>query len=1156
MTSTTSNLPANTPLPESPDVEAVLESAVTRANEWLTESETDATGSSATEQLAALVRDPDGVAFTMDFVDRVARPEDNRTAAEALAKLESVPDFLGPLNKTALRLGGVLGTVLPGVVMPLARARMRQMVGHLVLDAEGKTLDKLLDNAAEEGTHLNLNLLGEAVLGDDEAARRLDRTLALVNNPRVTYVSVKATSLCAQLNHWDLDGTVARLKEQLRPLYRAAQARSPEVFINLDMEEYKDLRMTVRLFTELLDEPEFRDLEAGIVLQAYLPDTFDAMVELTEFAARRCGQGGAPIKIRLVKGANLSMEKIEAEVHGWAQAPYFTKAEVDANYLRLLDWILRPEHANHVRIGVASHNLYTVALAWELAEKRDVGHQIDAEMLQGMAPEQASRVREVVGRMILYTPVVHADDFDVAVSYLVRRLEENAESQNYLHAMFAPELDEPDHRTPMQEQEQRFRRAVAERWSTGAQPQRIQDRNTEEGRQAPRTGRFVNEPDTDPALRANREWGLAALAEAPHTPRSPEVTDPAEVDAAVARARNLAEGWASRSGAERAEVLDSVADELADARGELVTVMANEANKTVDQSDPEISEAIDFATYYAESARVLDSARSVFTPHTLTVVAPPWNFPVAIPIGGVLAALAAGSAVILKPAPQVVACSEVAVAALHRALDAHGLDRDLVQLVRTDEADAGRRLISHADVDSVILTGASETAALFRSWRPDMALNAETSGKNAIVVSPTADPDLAVADIYQSAFGHSGQKCSASSLVILVGPAGKSERLTNQLVDAVSTLRVGPGTDSATTMNGLIEPPGEKLLRGLTQLDPGESWLLKPEKLDEEGRFWSPGIRDNVQPGSWYHTNECFGPVLGIMRAETLEEAVEWQNSTGFGLTGGIHSLDDDEIAWWMDHVEVGNAYVNRGITGAIVQRQPFGGWKDSTIGSGAKAGGPNYVAQQGRWSEGTLAQPEVQLEPTVATALRDTHHRLRDRLSEADLAWLRSAAELDELAWQEEFGVEHDLTALNGEANIFRYQPLLHPLKVRVGPDHELRDIVRLRYAGLRTGTEVDVSAAPAVAAQLRKAGLEVRELSDDAFGVEVSDSPGTRVRTVGEVDPALWEAALRSGSVVLDQPVLADGRRELLNLLLEQAVSVTMHRFGVLRAVGHLHR
>ncbi|UDL73463.1 proline dehydrogenase family protein [Corynebacterium uberis] len=1145
-------------IPERPanssDVDVAAPLALTRARHWHAQTETDTARAEAkaTEQLAELVRDPDGVRFTMEFVDRVTRPEDNKVAARNLRKITDAPDFLGPLNKSMLGLGAALGTSLPGVVMPAARRRMRQMVGHLVLNADGAALNAQLDKAAAEGTQLNLNLLGEAVLGEKEAKDRAERTRQIILNPKVTYVSVKASSLCAQLNHWDFEGSVTRLKDRLRPLYRAAISRSPHVFINLDMEEYHDLDLTIRLFTELISEPEFHDLRAGIVLQAYLPDTLQALAQIKDFALERRAAGGAPIKVRLVKGANLSMERVAAETHGWAQAPYRTKAEVDANYIRLLDYILQPEYADAIQVGIASHNLFTSAMAWELAARRGVEKQVEAEMLQGMAPAQSRAVHEVFGEMILYTPIVTAEDFDVAISYLIRRLEENSAKQNFLYSLFAPEVEGPDHRTPMQQQEDRFTAAVKDRWSTPFGPQRTQDRTAQEGTQAPRIGRFVNEPDTDPALPANRQWAVDAIAHDPGAPEHAEVTDPAEVEAAVARAKELGAAWGTVPGAQRQEALQAIADALADARGDLISVMAHDAGKTVDQSDPEVSEAIDFANYYGYCAAELDSYRSQFSPRAVTVVVPPWNFPVAIPNGGICSALAAGSAVIIKPAPQVVRCAEVLVAAVRRGLEAAGQDPDLVQLVRADEGAAGKALISHKDVDQVILTGASDTAALFRSWDPHMRLSAETSGKNAIIVTPAADPDLAVADLYHSAFAHSGQKCSAASLVILVGKQGSSKRFINQLVDAATTLKVGPGTDISTAMNGLIEAPGEKLHRGLTRLEPGETWLVKPKQLDEEGRFFSPGIRDNVAPGSWFHTHECFGPVLGIMYAKDLEQAVEWQNATGFGLTGGIHTLDDDEVEYWMEHVEVGNAYVNRGITGAIVQRQPFGGWKNSSVGAGAKAGGPNYVAQLGDWADGDLSTPQrVDVSPAVAAVIRRF-----DQLSEDDQWWLWRAAELDALAWREEFGIDHDPTGLISEANIFRYRPLLNPLPVRVGEGFALRDVVRLLAAAELTGTDVEISGPAPVCEELAQAGIEARVSSDGDFAAQVRAGASLRVRTVGAVAEELYAAAAESASVVLDTPVLADGRRELLSFLLEQAVSVTMHRFGIITNTGHIQR
>ena len=1125
----TPTAPAN-----SADVDAAVPDAIARAHEWLAADSETGSEARAAEQLSAILRDPEGMRFTMDFVDRVARPTDDVAAAQALHKVTDgvSPSFLGSVDSALLTVGAKAGRIAPRLVMPAARARMRQLVSHLVLDVEGRTLRDRLDRAAEAGEQLNLNLLGELVLGEKEARDRTRRTIELIENPRVTYVSVKASSLCAQLQHWDHAGSLERLKERLRPVYRAAKAHG--VFVNLDMEEYHDLELTVDLFTGLVDEPEFRDLTAGIVLQAYLPDSPAALERIADFARARHAAGGAPLKVRLVKGANLAMERVHAEVHGWPQAPYLTKPETDSNYYRLLDLALQPDLADALRVGVASHNLFTSALAWELADRRGVTRQLDAEMLQGMAPGQARAVREVFGTVILYTPVVRTEDFDVAVSYLVRRLEENADPENFLHSLFAPEGE-----GAMDGQEEVFARAVRSRWETPAGPRRRQDRTAESGRQAPRTGRFANEPDTDPALPANRAWALEALtAELPDAPEP--VTDKEIVDAALAHGRTLGAAWGTRDVGKRAYVLEAVGDAVADARGRLIAAMTQEAGKTVDQADPEVSEAVDFCSYYAHSARRLAGPQAEFHPRTLTLVVPPWNFPVAIPVGGITAALAAGSAVVVKPAPQVTRCAAVLVEAVRTGLAAAGEDPDLVQLVMVPEDETGRHLISHADIDQVILTGASDTAALFRSWRPEMVLQAETSGKNALVITPFADPDLAVDDLVHSAFGHSGQKCSAASLAIVVGSDGPSERLIGQLVDATETLVVGPGTDPATTMNGLIEAPGEKLERGLTQLEEGERWLVEPEQLDEEGLFWRPGIRDNVRPGSWFHTHECFGPVLGIMRARDLDEAIDWQNATGFGLTGGIHSLDDDEVAHWMERVEVGNAYVNRGITGAIVERQPFGGWKNSSVGPGAKAGGPNYVAQLGDWSDadGELPVHEVDLQPAVAAELRRAAELVGDELSEADLNWLWRAAELDELAWRSEFGRAHDPAALAGEANVFRYRPVLEPVLVHVGAGAARRDVIRQRLAAARTQ-------APVVFA-------DDSQVERVAGAVASQDS--ARVRCLGEVPELLRTTAAEHGAVVLDGPVLADGRRELLPYLLEQAVSVTTHRFGLHTDTGRV--
>ena len=1112
--------------------------AIQLADQWARATEAGATRSekATTGQLAALVADPAGLDLAVRFVDRVARPEDAHVAAKELAAMSAsdASTFLGRLDRTLLGVGSLAARLAPPIVVPIARARLRQIVGHLVVDADDRSLGRHLAASHTAGRRLNINLLGEAVLGEGEAAHRTDRTLRLLQRPDVDYVSIKVSSLVSQIQTWDTAGTVARCVDRLRPLYLAALAHQPHAFVNLDMEEYRDLDVTLELFTTLLAEPELRHLEAGIVLQAYLPDALPALERLIDFASQRREAGGAPIKVRLVKGANLAMEQVEAELHGWTQAPYASKVEVDANYLRCVERALRPDAAAVMRVGIASHNLYDLALAHLLATGRGTQDAMDVEMLQGMSPAQARAVAATVGDVVLYTPVVAPKDFDVAVGYLVRRLEENATPENFLHA-FASGSD-----VAMADQEARFLASLdmLDLISTGPARSPEPPVVTEE---------FENTPDLDAALPSHR--ALAADALASELPESTSrVLHLDDIDGVVTTARDAHRAWVARPVDERASVLVELARQLQSRRFDLITVMAHEGGKTVAEAAPEISEATDFARYYAESA--LDLARGLpadgarFVPDEVVLVTPPWNFPLAIPLGGVLAGLAAGAAVIIKPAHHTPRVVEVAAEALYAA----GVPRELVQVVRTDEGATGRALVSHPGVDTVILTGASETAELFAGWRAGRERGhrvfGETSGKNALVITPSADLDLAVADLVKSAFGHAGQKCSAASLAILVGSVARSERFRKQLTDAVTSLVVGWPTDLGTTMGPIIEPSSGKLLRALTTLDGGESWLVEPRRLDDSGRLWSPGVKLGVRPGSFFHLTEVFGPVLGIMEARDLDQAIEWQNMTDFGLTGGLHSLDASEIDHWLENVAVGNAYVNRGITGAIVRRQPFGGWKASSVGPGAKAGGPNYVAQLGRWVPAGTPTIRVAATPAVQRLASGLLSRTPQPVDAEGRAWLKSAIESDEAAWASEFGHDHDPSALRVESNVFRYRP--HPtVLVRASEDATPLALVRVLSAAARAGVEPIVSVASDELAAVAP-GATVESAAELAARLQESDAE-LRVRVIGSTDGLDWTSP---GIALLTGPVLATGRRELLVFLREQSVSRTLHRFGHLPA------
>jgi RHH-type proline utilization regulon transcriptional repressor/proline dehydrogenase/delta 1-pyrroline-5-carboxylate dehydrogenase len=372
-----------------------------------------------------------------------------------------------------------------------------------------------------------------------------------------------------------------------------------------------------------------------------------------------------------------------------------------------------------------------------------------------------------------------------------------------------------------------------------------------------------------------------------------------------------------------------------------------DAGKTILESDPEVSEAIDFVEFYARCALDLQLERgSRVVPIGPVVVISPWNFPIAIPCGGIAAALAAGNTVLLKPASATVLPAYLLCECFWRA----GVPRQALQFAPASGNSISKILLSDPAIARVILTGGTDTALRILEANPRLPLLAETGGKNATIISGLSDRDLAIKNLLHSAFSHSGQKCSATSLVILDREIFESQVFKEQFADAVSSLRVGSAWDLSSKIGPLIRPPTGDLLRGLKELERGEKWLVMPTQLGDNPCLYTPGVKWNVQPGSFTHCTELFGPVLGVMGFDRLEEAINTVNATGYGLTSGLESLDDREQQMWKRKIRAGNLYINRPTTGAIVLRQPFGGLGKSAFGPGTKAGGPNYVTILHRW--------------------------------------------------------------------------------------------------------------------------------------------------------------------------------------------------------------
>ena len=1151
-------------------------------------------------ELDRMISQPDDKATLVEMTDQAFRTLTPSRVADQLTyilDLQGVPRFFSPLERTMLRGFQSFGEYLPGVAVPLVKDKMRRETANVILPAEEDLLTEHLRKRQSQGMRMNLNLLGEALLGEDEARLRLDRYLAALRLPDVECVSVKITTIYSQVSPIARDHTCRVVADRLELLYRAALRetfrRSDESettkFVYLDMEEYRDLRLTVDSMLRALDRDGLQSARAGIAIQAYVPDSYSVMCKLLEWSNERVAKGGEPLTIRLVKGANMEMERVEAAIAGHPQAPFDLKRDTDANFKKILKELLRKEHANTIRIGLASHNLFDIAIGMIWAHQAGRANEIQFEMLEGMANHQRRAIFEATNSMLLYAPACRREDFLNAIGYLIRRLDENTGDENFLRHTFQLQTDSAEWKSLAQA----FESSVDRIESVGSQPRRTQDRNLT-AVQPPVADcwqNYQNEPDTDWALPQNSVWAesivddwqakidedaltipLAVAGQNktidrelresfdPSRPgaiscRFAEATN-SEIDEAIQCAEGDPTGWRGTAFEYRHDLLRTAAQLMRERRGQLIGASMLDAGKTISEADPEVSEAIDFTEFYPLAVKgQLDRAAINCEPRGFVVVVSPWNFPIAIPCGGVAAALAAGNTVILKPASDTVLPAYVIAKCFWDA----GVPPEALQLLPCSGSRGGQHLLSDSRVRNVILTGGTETAKHMLATRPSLHLLAETGGKNATIVSALSDRELAIKHVIHSAFGHSGQKCSATSLLLLEDEVYEDNSFRETLADAVRSLQVGSVWDLKTRIGPLIRSPRGELARGMKELEPGESWLVMPERVSESRQLFRPGIKWNVRSGSFTHRTELFGPVLGVMRYRRLEDAIGIVNATGYGLTSGLESLDHREQEIWQSTINAGNLYVNRPTTGAIVLRQPFGGVGSSAYGPGVKAGGPNYVIPLMTVTDQPTKDSAVLDHADPLSTLMTTLQESVDNglIDMNTFNRVSGAAAAQNAARESEFCREHDHLCLLGQENSRRYTPV-RQMRIRVTESDSTETALVAVTASITAQCIPTVSLCPATTGNL------VRIINDIANAL-----PG-RVEVLTETDEQL-AAAIRYGAIdrlrilapknrspeidtvcaeefvsVVAEPVTIDGYVETLRYLNEQSVSFDYHRYG----------
>jgi RHH-type proline utilization regulon transcriptional repressor/proline dehydrogenase/delta 1-pyrroline-5-carboxylate dehydrogenase len=1170
-----------------------------RANRLLTSEEKD-----LQDQMLRLLTHPIDKVIMAKMIDQSFRSHDTRRVADQinyLIKEYGVPDFFTSGDRLLMRLFLGVGRYFPHVSVPRVIDKMREESSRSVIPGEKDVLYAHLLKRKGEGVRMNINRLGEAVLGEDESLSRLNEYLEDLKDPEIEYISVKISTIFSQIQPLAFDYTKKILKDRLSQLYRAARdnhftridGTSVPKFVNLDMEEYRDLEITFRAFTKTLDEEEFKDHSAGIVLQAYLPDSYDIQQELTAWAKKRVAEGRSHIKIRLVKGANMETEQVESALHNWPLATYDNKLDVDANFKRMVEFGLKPENIKAAHLGVASHNLFELAYAYKLARHNKVNELCSFEMLEGMADHVRRAIQETCEEVVLYVPVATKDNFINAVAYLMRRLDENTAEENFMR--YSPRLEtDSEEWTFLKEQ---FIASCNHKGKAGKKPHRVQDRTKETFPEEMGTfydGKFSNEPDTDWSLAANRKWAEAIREKWKKGPddkpmeiplvvagkeiyegrQTRECMDPSQFNEKVCVARYAMandedaeravevakadpDGWRSKSQRERHEILSRVAMELRLARGDLIGAACANTGKVFTEADVEVSEAIDFAEYYPYSVKGYTDLEGVqCSGKGAGLVIPPWHFPIAIPCGGILTSLASGNTVIFKPAsPAVVVAWE-----LCQCFWKAGVSRNILQFLPCSGATTGAKLANDPGIDFIILTGGTDTGLTILKEKPDVLLAAETGGKNATIVTSMSDRDQAIKNVVHSAFSNCGQKCSATSLLILEKELYEDEAFRKQLVDAAKSYPVGSAWDFENKMGPLISPPDGDLKNGLSRLEPEESWALKPENVHDNPFMWTPGIKWGVQPGSYTHMTEFFGPVLGVMCARDLDHAVELTNQTGFGLTSGLESLDKREQEHWIGRIRAGNLYINRGTTGAIVLRQPFGGMGKSALGAGIKVGGPNYVAQFMNYVE--TAHPlvgAIHREHVLLRLAQEWHQKLNwGQLAEFEEDLRKTIRAIKSYLYnlEQEFSQEKDYFHLRGQDNRLRYLPI-GTVVVRIHKDDILFDVLARMAAVKISGCKLVISIPPHLdnnvtvflhsnAGKKLVGDTHIFYQSDSELIDLIPQVQRIRYAAPERVPIEVFKAASRTGFYLSRTKVMMEGRIELLQYFQEQSICDNYHRYG----------
>jgi RHH-type proline utilization regulon transcriptional repressor/proline dehydrogenase/delta 1-pyrroline-5-carboxylate dehydrogenase len=899
------------------------------------------------------------------------------TSPEVARHLKEYFSEKGEQLPSIFSFGVGVGSLAPSLLAGAVRKNVTEMAKMFILGERPEEAIPTLKKMREKKICFTVDILGEVTLSEKEADEYQSRYIELIkwlakdsanwekvdqldvdhtgDIPKVN-VSVKLSSLYSQIHNVKAYDQVRKVcVEKLTPIFRVAKEHG--VFLNVDIESYLIKDLTIDVFCDMVTMDEFKDYPHwGLAIQAYLRECYQDVKKLVDVAKKR----KSPFTVRLVKGAYWDYETIKAKQNDWPIPVYTIKRESDVNFEKCAQLIF--DNYKHVHIALGSHNVRSIAAAIAYAEKKGLPkNAYEVQMLHGMAEPIKNSLINMGYRVREYTPV---GELIPGMAYFVRRLLENTSNESFLRSTFADGMETDK----LLEDPGQNLIPSNDKYDYG--------------------NLFVNEPLRDYAQADCRENMLSALKKVRSqlgktyplvigkkeikTDRTLESVNPskpsevigsvclagqAEAEQAVQTAKEAFKTWSTTPYEERARIIDKAADIMARRRDEISALEVFEVGKPWAEADGDLTESIDFYRYYARDMRRLGKGYKVghapgetthyhYVSRGVVLVVSPWNFPLALLAGMLSAAVVAGNTVVVKPSGQ----SPITAAYLMQIMKEAGVPPGVVNFVPGPGSEIGDYLVDHKDVAMITFTGSKEVglriveraAKTQPGQRGVKKVIAEMGGKNGCIVDSDADLDEAVAGVLYAAFGFSGQKCSACSRAIV--HADIYDRFIERLVEATRSIKVDNPENPEAYMGPVVEKAAQENILAAIERGKKEARLIFQGEVPSEGFFVPPTIFADVDENSFLAQEEFFGPVLAIIKAKDLDHAIEIGNNSEYGLTGGVYSRSPANIIRVRNEYEAGNVYINRHITGALVDRHPFGGFKMSGVGS--KTGGPDYLMQ------------------------------------------------------------------------------------------------------------------------------------------------------------------------------------------------------------------